>query len=102
LTLIDQLRAAGASVAGYDPAATANVRALLGDVIDYATDPYAAATDADAVALVTEWHELRHPDLSRLASVMRGRVLFDGRNVWSVSEARRCGFAYAGIGRSSH
>jgi hypothetical protein len=30
---------------------------------------------------------------------MRGRALFDGRNVWSPAEARESGFTYFGIGR---
>jgi UDPglucose 6-dehydrogenase len=99
LALIDDLRAAGAEVVGYDPAAADNVRALLGDVIRYAPNAYAAAEGADAIALVTEWHELRHPDFARLHASMRTPVLFDGRNVWQPAEARAAGFVYAGIGR---
>jgi UDPglucose 6-dehydrogenase len=99
LVVIDQMRAAGARVVGYDPAAQPHIRALYGDAIELARDPYTAATGADALVLVTEWHELRHPDLARLASSMRTRVLFDGRNLWSPSDARAAGFTYYGIGR---
>jgi len=99
LVLIEQLAQAGATIAAYDPAAHPNVRALLGDTLELAHDAYAAATGADALVLVTEWHELRQPDLSRLASVMRTRVLFDGRNLWSPADARTAGFTYYGIGR---
>ncbi|HEY5935919.1 MAG TPA: UDP-glucose/GDP-mannose dehydrogenase family protein [Kofleriaceae bacterium] len=99
LTLIEQLLAEGATIAGYDPAAMPNIREQLGDAIELATDPYAAAVGADALVLVTEWHELRHPDFARLKSTMRGSALFDGRNQWSPREARAAGFAYRGIGR---
>ena len=99
LTLIEQLRGAGAQVVGYDPAAMANVRAQLGDAIELAESAYAAAEGADAVVLVTEWHELRHPDLGRLKTAMRQAALFDGRNVWSPDEVRKAGFTYLGIGR---
>jgi len=51
--------------------------------------------------LVTEWHELRRPDLARLRAAMRTPVLFDGRNVWSPAAARAAGFAYYGIGRAA-
>jgi UDPglucose 6-dehydrogenase len=103
LTLIEQLRAAGATIAGYDPAAMPNVRAQLGQDLELTTEPYAAAKGADALVLVTEWHELRHPDLERLKTSMRTPVLFDGRNVWSPKEARDAGFTYYGIGRpASH
>jgi UDPglucose 6-dehydrogenase len=99
LTLIEQLRDAGAKVVAYDPEAMANVRAQLGDTLELAPDPYAATTDADALVLVTEWHELRSLDYDKLKSRMRSSVLFDGRNVWSPEESRRAGFVYYGIGR---
>jgi UDPglucose 6-dehydrogenase len=99
LVLIDQLRAAHATIAGYDPEGMPNIKAQLGDAIDLAKDAYTAATGADALVLVTEWHELRDPDLAKLRHVMRRPVLFDGRNVWSPVECRKAGFTYSGIGR---
>lgn len=99
LTLIAQLREAGAAVSGYDPAAMPNIRAQLGEALTLAPDAYAAAAGADALVLVTEWHELRHPDYAKLRATMRAPVLFDGRNVWTPEEARAAGFSYAGIGR---
>jgi UDPglucose 6-dehydrogenase len=99
LDVIAHLREAGASVVGFDPIASDNVRALLGDAIDLAADPYAAAEGADAVVLVTEWMELRQPDFARLRRLVRTPVLFDGRNVWDAVEARRKGFEYVAIGR---
>ena len=99
LVLIDQLRAAGATLAGYDPEAMPNVRAQLGHAIEVVKDAYAAAKGADALVLVTEWHELRDPDYARLRAAMRTPVLVDGRNVWSPADARKAGFTYFGIGR---
>jgi UDPglucose 6-dehydrogenase len=99
LTLIEQLEIAGATIVGYDPAAMPNIRAAFEDRIELARDAYAAAVGADALVLVTEWHELRHPDLERLKLTMRTHALFDGRNVWDPEEARRMGFSYQGIGR---
>jgi len=99
LVLLDQLRAAGATVTGYDPEAMANVKALVGDKIALAKDAYAAAAGADAVVLITEWNELRNPDLAKLKASMRTLVLVDGRNQWSAAEARAAGFTYYGIGR---
>lgn len=98
LVLIEQLRAAGANVVGYDPAAMDNIRAA-GIAIELAKDGYAAAAGADALVLVTEWHELRDPDLDRLKAAMRTPVLVDGRNVWPMADARAAGFTYYGIGR---
>jgi UDPglucose 6-dehydrogenase len=98
LTLIGQLAAAGAEVRGYDPAAMPNVaRQQL--PITLVDDPYAAAEGAEALALMTEWHALRHADYARLAATMRGRVVFDARNVWDPDEVRQAGLEYVGIGR---
>jgi UDPglucose 6-dehydrogenase len=98
LTMIEQLAGSGVEVRGYDPVAMPNIaRAQL--PIALVEDPYAAAEGADALVLVTEWHQLRHPDYARLRAVMRDPVLFDGRNVWNPDEARAAGFRYFGIGR---
>lgn len=99
LTLIQQLRDAGATIVAYDPAAMANTHAAFGDTVELARDAYAATVDADALVLVTAWHELRDPDLDRLKALMRTPFLFDGRNVWSPDDARDAGFTYQSIGR---
>jgi UDPglucose 6-dehydrogenase len=57
------------------------------------------AEEAKAVALVTEWHEYRRPNFARLAQTMRGKVVFDGRNIWEPADVRAAGLTYYGIGR---
>jgi UDPglucose 6-dehydrogenase len=101
LVLVDQLVAAGATVCATDPVAMDAVRKQLGDKIQYEESNYDCARGADALALVTEWHEFRRPSFERLKSVMRQPVLFDGRNVWSPTELRTAGFTYYGMGRGS-
>jgi len=99
LDIIAQLREAGVSVVGYDPIAADNVRAVLGEGIALVDDPYVAAEGADAILLITEWHQLRQPDFARLRKLVRTPVLFDGRNVWDPVAAQRAGFEYHAIGR---
>ena len=99
LVLIDRLLAAGAVVSATDPVAIEAVRKQLGDRIEYQESHYECARGADALALVTEWHEFRRPSFERLKSIMRQPVLFDGRNVWNPAELRAVGFTYYGIGR---
>ena len=101
LVTVRALAAAGAEVVGFDPAAMPNVRAELGDALRYAAGPYEAVDGADALVLVTEWHEFRRPDFKLLRARMRGDSLFDGRNVWSADEALAAGFRYYAIGRPS-
>ncbi len=99
LTLIADLRAAGAEVIGYDPVAMDNVRAEVGDAVTLVDNMYAAATGADALVVVTEWHQFRRPNFKRLRELMRGNALFDGRNIWMPEEVEELGFSYYGIGR---
>jgi UDPglucose 6-dehydrogenase len=99
LTLVDKLLDHGARVVAHDPAAMPNVKALYGDRLELAPGMYEALEGADALALVTEWHEFRRPDFARMQRLMRAPVLFDGRNIWSPAELRGLGFTYQGIGR---
>jgi UDPglucose 6-dehydrogenase len=76
-----------------------NARKILPTVVEYADSPYAAATGADGVALITEWNEFKFLNLERLRTVMRRPVVFDGRNLWEAERMRRLGFEYHSIGR---
>lgn len=99
LVLIEKLLEAGAKIKAYDPAAIIETKKILGDKISYTTDPYEAVADADAVALMTEWSEFHLPDFNRMAELMKGKVIFDGRNIYDPVELRKLGFEYFGIGR---
>jgi UDPglucose 6-dehydrogenase len=99
LVLVEQLLAAGATVCATDPVAMEVVRKQLGDRIEYEESNYSCAKGADALVLVTEWHEFRRPSFERLKTLMKQPVLFDGRNIWSPAEVRAAGFTYYGIGR---
>jgi UDPglucose 6-dehydrogenase len=98
IPLINALRERGASVAAFDPVARHQAEQMLSG-IDFADDAYAAATDADALVIVTEWDEFRALDLDKIAASMRGKVLVDLRNVYDRQEAEEAGLAYQGIGR---
>jgi UDPglucose 6-dehydrogenase len=76
-----------------------NVAALYGDRVTLVLRPYDALHGADALVIVTEWHEYRRPDFKRVKAALKQPVLFDGRNVWDPTELRAMGFTYHGIGR---
>jgi UDPglucose 6-dehydrogenase len=99
IVLIEKLLTAGAKIRAYDPAAINETKKLLGDRIEYKTDPYEALEGVDAVALMTEWSEFHLPDFGRMADLMNNKVIFDGRNIYDPAEIRRQGFEYFGIGR---
>ncbi|NMC39949.1 MAG: UDP-glucose/GDP-mannose dehydrogenase family protein [Bacteroidales bacterium] len=87
------------SVCAYDPAAMKETEKVLGNMIDYAASPYEAALGADALAVVTEWPEFRIPDLKKLSELMKGKVIFDARNIYEPDDIKNAGFIYYGIGR---
>jgi UDPglucose 6-dehydrogenase len=99
LEVIAQLNAGGATVRAYDPVAVDNARPMMPATVTYADSPYAAAQDADAVVLVTEWNEFKYLNLERLRGALRRRIVFDGRNIWEPERMRRLGFEYYSIGR---
>jgi UDPglucose 6-dehydrogenase len=101
LVLAEALLADGAEVVATDPVAIPAARKLLDERVRFVESSYACAEGADALAVVTEWREYRRPNFERLASVMRGQVVFDGRNIWEPAEVRKAGLAYHGIGRGT-
>jgi UDPglucose 6-dehydrogenase len=99
IEIVERLVQLGAHVSAYDPVAMDNAKRVLPASVVFADSPYAAAADADAVTLVTEWNEFKLLNLERLRTVMRRPVLFDGRNLWEPERMRRLGFEYHSIGR---
>jgi UDPglucose 6-dehydrogenase len=100
LVLAEALLAAGAEVVATDPVAIAAAKKLLGDRVRFVESNYVCAEGADALALVTEWREYRRPNFERLAKSMRGKAVFDGRNIWEPADVRAAGLLYHGIGRA--
>ena len=99
LSVIQALQDAGAKVKAYDPEGIEQASRMLSDV-QFETDPYAVATDAEALVIVTEWDEFRALDLKRIAGLMAGDSLVDLRNIYNPVEVRRAGLRYCGIGRA--
>ena len=90
----------GATVRAFDPEATAQAKDVLGNSIEYAENMYEAVEGADALLLVTEWKQFQRPSWQRIKSVMRGNVVFDGRNIYDPKRLRAEGFEYYGMGRN--
>ncbi|KAA9133291.1 UDP-glucose/GDP-mannose dehydrogenase family protein [Marinihelvus fidelis] len=101
LVVIDALLEAGATIHAHDPKARDVVAGLYPDEprLVLHENPYEAAEQAEALALVTEWRQYWAPDFRRLAETMAAPVLVDGRNIWSPDVVRGRGFTYYAIGR---
>jgi UDPglucose 6-dehydrogenase len=99
LTVIEDLLAGGATVCAHDPAAVSSARRWFAERIEYAETNYGALADADALVVLTDWNEYRHPDLARVKSMLRRPVVVDARNLYSPDKMQALGFTYYSIGR---
>lgn len=100
LYIIDILLKQGFSIAAYDPAATENVKKILGGNITYASNPYQAVEQASGLCVLTEWNEFKQADLSKVKKLMKKPLIFDGRNMYDPKKVLNLGFLYFGVGRS--
>jgi UDPglucose 6-dehydrogenase len=99
IDVINLLRNEGAWLKVYDP--TLGMQQLDQIADQVCEDPLEAAAGADCLAILTDWPEFTHVSLRELRSVMKGRVIYDGRNQLQRAVAEAEGFEYYGIGRSA-
>ena len=101
IDVVKMLLAEGCSIAAYDPAAIKRTQEILpaGPNLRYETDAYAAAKDADALLILTDWAEFATLDLNQLNKTLRYPIIIDGRNLYDPDIMMRCGYTYLSIGR---
>jgi UDPglucose 6-dehydrogenase len=89
---------AGARVRAYDPVAMDVARPLL-PAVEFCDDPYLMADSCDALIVVTEWNEFKQLDLTKVKSLLKSPVIFDGRNIYDPQLMKEMGFTYRSMGR---
>jgi UDPglucose 6-dehydrogenase len=99
LVVIEELLAEGAHVQVHDPEALNSARRCFGDRVSYYETNYDALTGADALIILTEWNEFRHPNFHRIKAALRQATIFDGRNLYDPELMRALDFRYYSIGR---
>jgi UDPglucose 6-dehydrogenase len=101
IDLVEMLIAEGCNVAAFDPAAMKRTERELpaGPLIRYAKDAYDAATDVDALLILTDWSEFAALNLERLYTIMRYPIVVDGRNMYEPRVMLEHRFTYLSIGR---
>lgn len=93
----------GAFIKAFCPEGISNSKKVLADIekqITYCEDSYEVCKNADAVVIVTEWHAFRGMDLLKMKELMKGRFLFDLRNIHVKDHDVRNLFDYIPIGRT--
>jgi UDPglucose 6-dehydrogenase len=96
--IVQRLQEKGAIVQAFDPKAEKKAEKVLQNV-RYCPTPEAAAKDADALLICTEWPAFKAFPLPRLKKLLRHPVVIDGRNVFDPATMRAAGFDYRSVGR---
>jgi UDPglucose 6-dehydrogenase len=101
IDVVKMLLAEGCSIAAYDPAATGRTEEVLpaNPNLRYVADAYAAARDADALLILTDWSEFATLDLNLLNQTLRYPIIIDGRNLYDPDIMMKHGFTYLSVGR---
>src|SRR5207248_11059874 len=99
LYIIEELLKEGSEVSAFDPAAINNVKKIFGDKVHYGKDEYEILKDADALIIATEWSLFRTPEFEKMKSLMKNKVIFDGRNLYDLNQMKELGFYYNSVGR---
>lgn len=107
IRICKELHAEKADLVISDPKAILNAKDDLSELsnIIYEEDPYEAAKDADAIALLTDWSAYNNLDFQKLYEIMRKPAfIFDGRNILDHKNIFNLGFEVysVGKGRLSH
>ncbi|GAA3250535.1 UDP-glucose/GDP-mannose dehydrogenase family protein [Pseudonocardia petroleophila] len=98
LAVAELLAAEGAILTGYDPAHPVGVPGTT-DAVQVVDDPLAAAKDAHALVVLTDWPQFRTLDWSALGGVATVPMVVDARNLLDADILRRAGFTWIGLGR---
>ena len=101
LYMVDELIKLGARVTAFDPEAMKNTKEQVGDRIGYADNQYHALEGADALIIATEWNEFRTPDFDKIGSLLKHKLIFDGRNLFDLEQMQSLGFHYESVGRKA-
>src|ERR1700739_2327833 len=101
LDIVQQLLKEGCTVSAFDPAAMDRANEIIpaSDRMRYVGDPYAAAQDADALVILSDWQEFGELDLDRLHYTLRYPIVIDGRNLYDPAAMVERGFTYLSVGR---
>lgn len=99
--VIEKLSGLGAKIVAYDPIATETAQRDFKGEFTIADSAVSACKDADALLIVTEWNEFRNPDYAGVASSLKEKIIFDGRNALDPKAVKKHGFEYYCVGRQS-
>lgn len=98
--IINELLNAGYQITAFDPVAIKNFQRLIGNKIQFASDPYEAVKNKDALVIVTEWNDFKLADLHKVKKLLKTPFIFDGRNIYDPLKMKELGYQYFSVGRN--
>jgi UDPglucose 6-dehydrogenase len=98
LDLIKELNRLGAKVKAYDPLISKYLEMKIQGV-SIEPDLNSLADGCDALVLVTEWEDFRNIPYQKIGTLMKGKVIVDGRNFLDPELLESSDFQYIGMGR---
>jgi len=99
LDIAAQLQAAGADVVVHDPKAIENARKRF-PKLGFAASVEECVKDSDLILHLTEWREYRELDPKALASLVKKKIVIDGRNALDRDKWRSSGWQFHALGRT--
>lgn len=102
IVMIQALTQMGAKIQAYDPKASENARFYIGEnpLLEYCEDKYLVLRDCDALIICTEWKEFRSPDFGKIVSLLKEKIIFDGRNIYHHLDLSSFGLKHIMIGKA--
>ena len=98
ISIIKELIKRGAKIQAYDPVVDGKDLKIEENFMSY-ENQYAALEESDALIVATEWKAFWQPDFKEVGSLMKNKIIFDGRNIYDQTSLNEMGFDYICIGR---
>lgn len=99
LDIINELLLAGVEITAYDAEAMPNMKKIYGNQIAFCKNAYEVLENVDCLLINTEWREFYSPNFTKMKSLMKSPVIFDGRNIFDLDLMKTNGFHYESVGR---
>lgn len=101
INILNGLIDKGAKINAFDPQAMEEAKKHYfkdNKNIKYFKDMYSVLEGAEALVIITEWHQFDAPDFDLIKKKLKNKVIFDGRNLYNPEKVKEAGFKYYCIG----